>query len=232
MTHFRLIRNAAIVTAVVFAVIAYGQSCAPSHSFKDGFTGLTSSSNNAQRFDIKGDEAGNESTPSPIFSSIPLTSMGINMDLEIFTELSFHQGKSIKAIIWDHQKDDQAICLQSFTDNPLWIELNCSTPGWLEISLYVVYTDSTSLNYIGRVEILADPTNPADPGTSPNPSPINGQALYATSCSGCHINSLGRFAKLSRTALDASIQKIPNMNSLSSLSDTERNAIINYLATQ
>lgn len=91
--------------------------------------------------------------------------------------------------------------------------------------------DSGSCGGLQSPAPVPEPTPTPDPTPDPNPTPLAGQALYNTNCLGCHSNP-GRFAGISAAAISAAIAGVPGMNSLSTLSAEEIQAIADYLATQ
>lgn len=74
------------------------------------------------------------------------------------------------------------------------------------------------------------PSPTPGPTPSPSPTPLAGQALYSANCSGCHSNPT-RFAGISAAGISAAIAGVGSMNSLSTLSAQQIQAIADYLAT-
>ena len=74
------------------------------------------------------------------------------------------------------------------------------------------------------------PTPAPTPTPTPTPTPIAGQALYSANCIGCHSNP-ARFAGISAAGIEAAIVGVGSMNSLSTLSAQQVQAIADYLAT-
>jgi len=96
-------------------------------------------------------------------------------------------------------------------------------------------TDITSMNSLSSlttVEVQAIADYLASLTPPPPPSSTDGAALYGTYCATCH-GAGDASTKIGRTAtqINASITDIASMNSLSSLTTVEVQAIANYLAS-
>ncbi len=75
-----------------------------------------------------------------------------------------------------------------------------------------------------------DPVATPDPAPTPAPAALDGEALYNSNCAACHSNP-ALFAGSSAAAISAAISAVPSMNSLSTLSAEEIQAIADYLGT-
>ncbi len=167
-----------------------------------------------------------------LFSALPLGQLSIDRELPFFADEVFFT-EPVKQVIWDHNLNGTAFCEQSSGETPWSVKIQCSEPGTLNLFFIVEYESGVDESFLASVDVLAEPTDePIDEPVEPvEPTPLNGEMLYSTSCAGCH-GSGANSTKKGRSAgqiQNAITNNVGGMGILSTLSAEEVEAIADYL---
>jgi len=164
---------------------------------------------------------------SPFRTNLIDSRAGLNDPIQIsFDAMRFPEGTTL---LWDHLlADGQTYCRQTSSLDKLNLTLSCPNVGALRVSLYL--TEPNGTESMLTVDITVVDSVLTTPTPTPTPTAINGGALYAQHCSGCHgplATSTKRNITLAR--LNSGISSVSSMSSLGSLSPAQRQAIVTAL---
>lgn len=169
-----------------------------------------------------------------LFSVLPLGQLSIDRELPFFADETFF-AEPIKQVLWDHNLNGTDFCEQKPGDTPWRISIQCAEPGTLNLFFIVEYESGVDETFLASIDVLAEPSDepidePVEPG---EPTPLNGEMLYSTSCAGCH-GAGASSTKKGRSAgqiQNAITNNVGGMGILSTLSEEEVKAIADYLET-